>query len=335
MCKKDSVFIIAEAGVNHNGSIKLAYELIDKAVEAKVDAVKFQTFIAEKLVSKFAEKAEYQKENTQNEESQLEMIKKLELKFEDFKKLNDYCNKKNIMFLSTAFDSESIEFLQSLDMPIFKIPSGEITNLPYLIEIAKTGKKIIISTGMSTLEEIEFAINVVKKYGAKEISVLHCNTEYPTPMKDVNLRAMLTLKEKFDVEIGYSDHTLGTEVPVAAVALGAKVIEKHFTLDNSMEGPDHKASLNPEGLKEMVSQIRNIEMALGSKDKKPSESELKNINIARKSIVAKRPIKSGEIFTEDNLAVKRPGGGISPVKWFETIGNVAKKDFMEDEQIVL
>lgn len=335
MYKKDSVFIIAEAGVNHNGNIDLAYKLIDKAVEAKVDAVKFQTFVAEKLVSKFAEKAQYQKDNTKSEESQLEMIKKLELKFEDFKKLNDYCKEKGIMFLSTAFDSESIDFLQELDMPIFKIPSGEITNLPYLIEIAKTGKKIIISTGMSTIEEIEFSIKVLKENGAKDISVLHCNTEYPTPMKDVNLNAMMTLKEKFDVEIGYSDHTLGTEVPVAAVALGARIIEKHFTLDNQMEGPDHKASLNPEGLKAMVSQIRNIEMALGSKDKKPSESELKNINIARKSIVAKRPIKNGEIFTEDNLAVKRPGGGISPVKWFEVIGKIASKDFMEDEQIVL
>lgn len=335
MRKKDSVFIIAEAGVNHNGDIELAYELIDKAVEAKVDAVKFQTFVAEKLVSKFAEKAQYQKENTENEESQLEMIKKLELKFEDFTKLNDYCKKKGIIFLSTAFDTESIEFLQGLNMPIFKIPSGEITNLPYLIEIAKTGKKIIMSTGMSTIEEIEFAIKVLRQNGAKDISVLHCNTEYPTPMKDVNLNAMLTLKEKFNVEIGYSDHTLGTEVPVAAVALGARIIEKHFTLDNKMEGPDHKASLNSEALKRMVSQIRNIERALGSRDKKPSESELRNINIARKSIVAKCTIKSGEVFTADNLAVKRPGGGISPVKWFEVIGKIASKDFMEDEQIVL
>lgn len=335
MDKSKSVFIIAEAGVNHNGDINLAYKLIDEAIEAKVDAIKFQTFIAEKCVSKFAEKAQYQKENTVKKESQLEMIKKLELKFSDFEKLNKYCKDKGIMFLSTPFDAESIDFLYKMNMPIFKIPSGEITNLPYLIKVAKTNKKVIISTGMCNMKEIEFAINVLRNNGTEEISVLHCNTEYPTPMKDVNLRAMQTIKDKFNVEVGYSDHTLGTEVPIAAVALGATIIEKHFTLDKAMEGPDHKASLNPEELKAMVMQIRNIEKALGRSMKEPSESEEKNIKIARKSIVAKTYIKKGDLLTEDNLDIKRPGDGISPVKWYDVLGKRAIKDFVEDEQIIL
>lgn len=335
MNKKESVFIIAEAGVNHNGSLELAYKLVDQAVDAKVDAIKFQTFIASNVVSKFAEKAEYQKVNTGYEQSQLEMVKKLELSFEDFKKLKYYCSNKGILFLSTPFDSESIDFLNTLGVEILKIPSGEITNLPYLIKIGKLKKKVILSTGMSTMEEIEFAINVLKEYGTKEIALLHCNTEYPTPMNDVNLNAMLTLKKKFNVDIGYSDHTLGIEVPIAAVSLGAKIIEKHFTLDKSMEGPDHKSSIDCNQLKQMVKSIRNIELALGISKKFPSKSELKNINIARKSIVAKKNIECGEVFREENLTVKRPGGGISPTQWFNIIGSVAKRNFMEDEQIEL
>lgn len=331
----NKVFIIAEAGVNHNGDINIAYKMIDKAVEAKVDAIKFQTFKSEKLVSKFANKAEYQKKTTGKEESQLEMIRKLELNFREFEELNNYCKHKKIMFLSTGFDSESIQFLNGLGMEIFKIPSGELNNLPYLIEIAKLNKKVIISTGMSNIEEIGTALEILKKYGTKEISVLHCNTEYPTPMKDVNLLAMHTIKNKFDVEVGYSDHTIGVEVPIAAVALGARVIEKHFTLDNNMEGPDHKASIESEELKELVKKIRNTEMALGSSNKIVTESEKKNKEIARRSIVAKTDIKIGEIFSEKNITVKRPGNGIGPENWFKVIGKIAKSNFVEDEQIKL
>lgn len=333
MIKK--TFIIAEAGVNHNGNFENAKKMIDIAKESGVDAIKFQTFKAEKVVSKFAEKAEYQKTNTGNLESQLEMVKKLELSFSDFKALKEYSEEKGILFLSTPFDFESIEFLKSLGMEIWKIPSGEITNLPYLEKIAKIGKKIIMSTGMCELSEIEEALKVLKEAGAKDVSILHCNTEYPTPMKDVNLLAMLGLKEKFEVEVGYSDHTLGIEIPISAVALGAQIIEKHFTLDKNMEGPDHVASLNPEELKEMVKAIRNIEIALGSKEKFVSESEFKNRAIARKSIVANRQIKVGETLTEENLTVKRPGTGISPMKWKTVIGTKALKDFEEDEMIQL
>lgn len=331
----EKVFILVEAGVNHNGCLETAKKMVDVAKSAGADAIKFQTFKAEKLVSKFAEKAEYQKNNTGIIESQLEMIKKLELSFHNFEELKKYCDNCGILFLSTPFDFESIDFLDNLGMEIWKIPSGEITNLPYLRKVAKKAKKIIISTGMCELNEIADALKVFKNSGIDDISILHCNTEYPTPMKDVNLKAMLTLKDKFNVEIGYSDHTLGIEVPIAAVALGAKIIEKHFTLDKSMSGPDHVASLNPIELENMIKSIRNIEIALGSKDKFVTESELKNKNIARKSIVASREIKLGEVYTEDNLTVKRPGNGISPMRWDEIIGKVANKNYEEDEMISL
>lgn len=331
----NKTFILVEAGVNHNGSLKIAKQMVDIAKKVGADAIKFQTFKAEKLVSKFAEKAEYQKSNTGIIESQLEMIKKLELSFKEFKELKNYCEKIGILFLSTPFDFESIDFLNELGMEIWKIPSGEITNLPYLRKVAKIGKKIIISTGMCEFFEIEEAIAVLQESGATDISILHCNTEYPTPMKDVNLKAMLTLKEKFNMKIGYSDHTLGIEVPIAAVALGASIIEKHFTLDKTMIGPDHIASLNPIELEEMIKKIRNIELALGVKEKFVTESEIKNKAIARKSIVAKKNIKKGEILTIENLTVKRPGNGISPMKWDSIIGKVAIKDFEEDELISL
>ena len=328
------VFIIAEAGVNHNGSLKLAKKLVDEAKNAGVDCIKFQTFIAENIVSKTAVKAEYQKQNTNNScESQYNMLKKLELSFSDFIELNNYCKAKNIQFLSTAFDFDSIDFLSSLDMNVWKIPSGEITNLPYLIKIANLGKDIILSTGMSTMEEIQNALSVLKTNGAGNITVLHCTTEYPAPFADVNLKAMLTIKDEFNVNIGYSDHTKGIEIPISAVALGATVIEKHFTLDKNMQGPDHKASLEPHELKKMVESIRNVESALGDGIKRLAESEKKNISIARKSIIAKRDIKKGEIFTQENLTVKRPGNGISPMKWFEILGQEAIKDFKEDELI--
>lgn len=326
-------FIIAEAGDNHNGSLELAYQLVDKAVEAGADCVKFQTFVTEEVISKRAEKAEYQKESTGSEESQYEMVKKLELSFDNFRELQKYAKEKKIEFLSTPFDIPSVDFLESIEVPYFKIPSGEITNLPYLIRIAETGKKIILSTGMAEMDEIAEAIRVLKENGAGEISLLHCNTEYPTPMEDVNLKAMLTLKDRFGVRVGYSDHTKGIEVPIAATALGAEIIEKHFTLDHNMEGPDHKASLEPDELKVMVEKIRNIEKALGSGIKTASNSEKKNIDIARKSIVARKKIAKGELLTEDNLAVKRPGNGISPMKWFEILGTTAIRDFEEDEMI--
>ncbi len=329
------VFIIAEAGDNHNGSYENALKLVDKAAEAGADCVKFQTFITENVISKFAEKAEYQKENTNAEETQFEMVKKLELSFDEFRKIKEYCDEKKILFLSTPFDLDSIEFLQSIDIPFWKIPSGEITNLPYLIKIAKTGKDVIMSTGMCQMEEIKEALEILKENGAGKVTLLHCNTEYPTPFCDVNLNAMKTIKEECHVQVGYSDHTIGIEVPIAAVAMGACVIEKHFTLDKDMEGPDHKASLEPEELKEMVTGIRNIEKAMGNGKKCPSESEQKNIIIARKSIVANCDIKKGEILTEDKLYIKRPGNGISPMKWYEVIGKEAVKDFKKDELIVL
>lgn len=327
--------IIAEAGVNHNGSMELAKQLIDKAVEAKVDYIKFQTFKAETLVNKVALQADYQKKNLGKEESQLQMLKKLEISFEDFKILNEYCKERGIKFLSTPFDFESIYFLASLGMDYMKVPSGEITNLPYLRKIAQTGLPVIMSTGMCRLGDIEAAMNVLYTNGlsADDVTLLHCNTEYPTPMVDVNLRAMETLRSAFGTKVGYSDHTKGIEVPIAAVAMGATVIEKHFTLDRTLPGPDHVASLEPNELKAMVEAIRNIEMAIGTSVKTISSSEEKNISVARKSIVASKPIMKGEQLTEQNLTVKRPGNGISPMKWDELIGLTAKRDFEEDELI--
>lgn len=330
---KKKVFIIAEAGVNHNGNLQLAKKLVDVAADSGADAVKFQTFISENCVSSKADKADYQKQNTNKDESQLDMIKKLELSFEEFVELKKYCEEKEILFLSTPFDLQSISFLNDLDIRLFKIPSGEITNLPYLEEIAKTGKEVIMSTGMSNIDEIREALNVLKNNGCGKITLLHCNTQYPTPIDDVNLKAMLTLKEEFQTDVGYSDHTLGIEVPIAAVAIGAVVIEKHFTLDKNMEGPDHKASLEPNELKTMVMAIRNIEEAIGDGCKIPTKSELKNRNIARKSIVAKTKILKGELFTEENLTCKRPGNGISPMKWNQVIGTIATKDYNVDELI--
>lgn len=328
-------FIIAEAGVNHNGDIKLAKRLINIASMAGADAVKFQTFKSESLVKRDAKKADYQIENTKNSESQYEMLKKLELDVKTHKELIEYCNKKKIMFLSTPFDLESIKLLSELGLEIFKIPSGEITNFPLIREIAKLNKKVILSTGMSKLSEIEEALEVLTTYGTAKsnITVLHCNTDYPTKFEDVNLKAMLTIKEAFKVDVGYSDHTLGIEVPISAVALGANIIEKHFTLDRDMEGPDHKASLTPIELKEMVKSIRNIELALGDGIKKPTTSESKNIEVARKSIVAKTFIKKDEVFSEENLTTKRPANGINPMRWNEVIGKCAKRDFNEDELI--
>ena len=330
-----SVFIIAEAGVNHNGSIELAYELIDVASESGADAVKFQTFKAENLVSKNAEKAEYQKQTTDTSESQFDMIKRLELDIDAHKKLIDYCKEKDIMFLSTPFDHESIDLLNELQLQIFKIPSGEITNLPYLRHIGSLNKIVFLSTGMSNLKEIGDALAILTNAGTlnENITVLHANTMYPTPMEDVNLNAMQTIHKEFGVAVGYSDHTLGIEVDIAAVAMGASIIEKHFTLDKAMEGPDHKASLEPEELKAMVSAIRNIEKALGSNEKILSPSEEVNINIVRKSIVANQNIKKGDLLTDKNIAAKRPGDGISPMQWDEVIGTTASKDYNADELI--
>lgn len=334
----NKTIIIAEAGVNHNGSIELAKKLVDSAVDAGVDYIKFQTFKAGNLVSKTANKAEYQQKNINDgDNSQYNMLKKLELSHEQHIELIGYCKEKGINFFSTAFDFDSIEFLASLNLGLWKIPSGEITNYPYLRAIAQKGEPIILSTGMSTMQEIKDAIQVLNRFGitTPQIIVLHCNTEYPTPMQDVNLRAMLTMKEELGMKIGYSDHTQGIEVPIAAVALGATVIEKHFTLDRNMEGPDHKASLEPDELKAMVTAIRNIEKALGDSNKIVSESESKNKSIARKSIVAARDIKQGDIFAEDNITVKRPGDGISPMKWESVLGQRACRNFQEDELIVL
>lgn len=329
--------IIAEAGVNHNGSIKIAKKLIDVAKDCGVDAVKFQTFTAEKLVRFNAEKASYQKETSGEDETQFQMIEKLELDVIAHKELINYCSKRGIIFLSSPFDLDSVDLLAKLGLEIIKIPSGEIVNLPYLKKIGKLKKRIILSTGMADLGEIKDALDALISSGTEkdDITVLHCNTEYPTPYKDVNLKAMQTIKKAFGVKVGYSDHTLGIEVPIAAVALGAEVIEKHFTLDKNMKGPDHKASLEPSELMAMVDGIRNIEKALGDGIKKPSKSEQKNINVVRKSIVAVKPIKKGEIFNEKNIGLKRPGTGISPMKWYEVIGKTAKKDFEIDEWIVL
>ncbi|SFV02704.1 N-acetylneuraminate synthase [Butyrivibrio sp. INlla21] len=327
-----NVFIIAEAGVNHNGSFETACKMIDEAKRAGVDCIKFQTFKSDNLVSKSAKKAEYQKKTT-GDGSQIEMLKNLELSFDDFIRLKEYCDKVGICFLSTPFDFDSIEFLKTIDMPFWKIPSGEITNYPYLVALAKTGWPVVMSTGMCDIKEIEDAIETLRANGTEDIKLLHCNTEYPTPFEDVNLSAMQTIRDYFKLEVGYSDHTKGIEVPIAAVALGATVIEKHFTLDRNMEGPDHKASLEPGELAQMVSSIRNIEKSIGTGIKVPSDSEKKNRIVARKSIVAKTAIGAGELFTEDNITVKRPGTGINPMRWNEVIGKKAKRDFEEDELI--
>ena len=329
-------FIIAEAGVNHNGNLDIALQMVDAAVAAGADAVKFQTFKAEKMIASGAPKAGYQMETTGTGESQLEMVRKLELDETAHKRLFQYCKDKGILFLSSPFDLDSIELLNRLEMQIFKIPSGEITNLPYLRKLGALKKKLIMSTGMSDLGEIEDALLVLMKAGtsSEDITVLHCNTEYPTPFEDVNLRAMVTIKAAFPgIQVGYSDHTPGIEIPIAAVALGARVIEKHFTLDRNMEGPDHRASLEPNELKTMVAMIRNIEKALGNGVKRPSPSEVKNKFIARKSLVAIQPIKFGELFSADNITAKRPGTGISPMRWDEVLGQVAQKDYKEDELI--
>lgn len=327
--------IIAEAGVNHNGSIEMAKQLIDAAAIAGVDYVKFQTFKAEKLVTKNAKQAEYQQRNAADD-SQLAMLKKLELSKEEHEELIGYCHDKGVQFLSTAFDMESVDFLHSLNLGLWKIPSGEITNYPFLKRIAAYNEKTILSTGMCDMADVRAAVDALYKNGlAKEnLVLLHCNTEYPTPFEDVNLKAMDALRKEFGVEVGYSDHTKGIEVPIAAVALGATVIEKHFTLDRNMEGPDHNASLEPDELKMMVDAIRNIEKAVGGDGTKHvSKSERKNIAIARKSIIAAKDIKKGEQLTEENLTVKRPGTGISPMRWDEVIGTKAIRDFAEDEII--
>lgn len=327
-----ATLIIAEAGVNHNGDIKTARELVLTAKNCGADIVKFQTFNPQKLASKQARMAEYQKENTGKEESQEAMLGKLALSNEEFRDLSDYCREIGIQFLSTPFDIESISFLNDLQ-DMWKIPSGEITNYPYLVEIAKTGKNIILSTGMSTLQEVDDALEVLRFYGAGSITLLHCTTNYPTSIEDVNLNAMMTIKAHCGCAVGYSDHTQGIEVAVAAVAMGAEVIEKHFTLDRNMAGPDHRASLEPDELAAMVRSIRNIERAMGDGLKRPSDSELVNIEVARKSIIAARNIKKGERFTDENLTTKRPGTGINPMKWNEVISTTAKRDFAADELV--
>lgn len=332
----NKVCIIAEAGVNHNGSLSIAKQMVDVVVEAGVDIIKFQTFKTERLVTMNAKKAQYQKESYNEEgDTQFKMLKKLELSEDDFIELKQYCKNKNIMFLSTPFDLESIDFLNNLDIDIWKIPSGEITNYPYLVRIARTQKKVILSTGMCTMEDIDDALKVLKEHGTSEITLLHCNTQYPTPMKDVNLLAIQALRDAYQVDVGYSDHTLGIEVPIAAVALGAKVIEKHFTLDKNMQGPDHRASLEPKELKAMVQGIRNIELALGIQMKMPTASELSNRISARKSIVASKKIMIGEMFTESNITTKRPGSGISAMRWNDVLGKTADREYNKDELIVL
>jgi len=330
------VFIIGEAGVNHNGDIRLAKQLIDIAAQSRVDAVKFQTFRTEMNISRKAPKAQYQKEQDPTE-SQFDMTKKLELKQEEFAELSRYCKKKRILFLSTPDDAPSVNFLDRLGVQIFKIASGEITNYPHLRHIGSLGKKVILSTGMANLKEIAKAMDVLIKSGTKrrDINLLHCTTEYPSPFDEVNLQAMLTMKNKFDVGVGYSDHTEGIEVSIAAVALGAKIIEKHFTIDKNLPGPDHQASLTPNELMSLVKAIRNVEKAMGDGKKIPSDCELKNISVVRRSIFAARDIRRGEIFTEENLITKRPGTGISPMEWKKVIGRRAQRDFCDDEMIEL
>jgi len=329
--------IIAEAGVNHNGSLDLAKQLVASAAAAGADLVKFQSFITGNSISRQAPKAEYQKSTTGTDESQYEMVRKLELSRADHEELIEECRRHGIGFFSTAFDSNSFDMLIDLGLNQVKIPSGELTNLPLLRYMTRLGMPVILSTGMAGLGDIEAALDVIEKAGTPRslITLLHCTTEYPTPMEDVNLRAMISLKSAFGVEVGYSDHTSGIEIPIAAVALGATVIEKHFTLDRSLPGPDHQASLEPQELKAMVDAIRNIERALGDGIKRPSASELKNKPIARKSLVASRPIRAGEAFDADNLDSKRPGTGISPMRWDEVIGRTAPRDFAADELIEL
>ena len=334
---KLKTLIIAEAGVNHNGDINLARKLVDVAAEAGADCVKFQTFSADRLVTKNAKKADYQNQTTDAGESQHAMIRKLELTRDMHMALIGHCKPRGIQFLSTGFDMESIDLLVELGLECLKIPSGEITNRPYLRHVGQYGKPVIMSTGMATLDEVGVALGILEQAGTprKHITVLHCNTEYPTPMVDVNLRAMLAIRDSFGVQVGYSDHTLGIEIAIAAVALGATVIEKHFTLDRNLPGPDHKASLEPKKLKAMVNSIRNIEKAMGDGVKRPSSSEAKNKPIARKSLVAASAIRAGEIFSEANLAVKRPGTGLSPMRWDEVLGRKAPRSFTVDELIEL
>lgn len=329
-----SVLIIAEAGVNHNGCKDLAIRMVDEARRVGADCIKFQTYKTENLVTAFAKKAKYQINEDENV-LQANMLKRFELSWDDFKFVKGYCDQTGITFISTPFDLESIDFLESIGIPFWKVSSGEITNYPYLVAIAETEKPVVLSTGMCTLGEIERAMNVLKKHGTKDIKLLHCNTEYPTPFDDVNLSAIQTIRDSFGFEVGYSDHTLGIEVPIAAVALGATIIEKHFTLDRNMEGPDHKASLEPEEFAKMVKAIRNVEKALGDGIKKPTPSEKKNIPIVRKSIVAKKDIKSGDVFSVENITTKRPGTGISPMLWNEVIGKKAVRDYKEDDLIEL
>lgn len=333
----NKTIIIAEAGVNHNGSLEIAKQLVEKAAAAGADYVKFQTFKTENLVTASASKAEYQIQNTGNQDSQFNMLKKLELSEADHYALKAHCANHGIKFISTPFDLDSIDFLADLGMDFFKIPSGEITNFPYLKRIAQKGLPVVLSSGMATLEDLNHTIAVLERFGLdrKQITLLHCTTEYPTPMSEVNLKAMQTLRDTFQVPVGYSDHTQGIEVSIAATALGAAIIEKHFTLDRNMEGPDHIASLEPDELKSLVESIRNIDQALGDGEKKPTPSESKNKAIARKSIVAKRPISENEILTEENLTVKRPGDGISPMRWEEVVGTKARRAFSTDEKIEL
>ncbi len=329
----EKVYIIAEAGVNHNGSIQIAKEMVDAAVHAGVDAIKFQTFNPEKLVCKNAKKAKYQAENTESDEPQIDMLKALQLSQEDFIELKKYCDENNIDFISTPFDVESLIFLYQIGIKTIKIPSGEITNYPLLVAAGKTMLPIILSTGMSIIDEVNDAIKVLKHNGTKDIIVLQCNTEYPTPYEDANVNSMIYMKDTLKCNVGYSDHTIGNDVAIAAVAVGAKVIEKHFTLDRTMKGPDHKASIEPDELRQLVNSIRNVEKAMGHYDKVVSPSEKKNIDIVRKSIVASEKIKKGDIFTEKNITTKRPGSGISPMKWNDVIGHIAKKDYEKDEMI--
>ena len=330
-----SVKIIAEAGVNHNGSLELAKKMALCAKEAGADVVKYQTAVPKLVVSVFAEKADYQKRETGSAESQLEMVRRIHFGFEEHRELKAYCEAIGIEYLSTAFDLKSVDFLASLDLPVWKIPSGEITNLPYLEKVAALGKPVLLSTGMSEPEEIAAAMDVLRRGGAGEVTLLHCNTEYPTPDADANVRAMTGLAKRFGCPVGFSDHTSGWEADVAAVALGAVVIEKHFTLDKTMEGPDHKASLDPEELAAMVRAVRRTEALLGSEEKHVTDSERKNRPIARKSIVAARPIAEGEVYTEENLTVKRPGDGLSPMLWHEVLGKRAPRDFSRDEAVTL
>jgi N,N'-diacetyllegionaminate synthase len=331
--EKRHVLIIAEAGVNHNGDLGLAMEMARVAKECGADAVKYQTAVPELVISVFAPKAQYQKQTTGDKESQLEMVRKLHFDFEGHRKLKEYCDSIGILYLSSPFDIPSVEFLATLDLPCMKVPSGEITNYPYLVAVAKTGLPVILSTGMSVPEEIDAGMKVLREHGAGEITLLHCNTEYPTSYEDANLGAMLWLRDHFGCPVGLSDHTRGYECDVAAAALGATVIEKHFTLDKNMEGPDHKASLEPRELADMVRAVRNIEAAMGSGVKAVSPSEAKNKPIARKSIVAARAIRKGELLTEENLTTKRPGNGVSPMKWNEVLGTRAVRDFEYDELI--